>query len=979
MSTPYHAKYFAHDLTRQGGQGLDLLSRSLFDARVDVNPHQIEAALFALRSPLAQGVILADEVGLGKTIEAGLVLCQSWAEQKRRLLVICPASLRKQWALELADKFNLPCRIVDAATCRQAGRNGGATAFATDAVLIVSMHFAAQQASALSQTAWDLVVVDEAHKLRNAYRESNRIGQEIHRLVEGRHKLLLTATPLQNSLLELYGLCWLVDGHIFGDAAAFRSMYANAGSDLEGLRDRLGAFCQRTLRRNVTEFVRYTARHLITRPFTPTEAEQRLYEEVSAYLRRPDSYALPERQRHLITMLVRKVLASSPQALAGTLEKLRDRLLCRRESCLKDAGAAELLIQGETLDDEILDELIEDAEEAAVEQENAETAAGQALAEMAGTQPPASRVDLKKLAAETGELTRFITWARGIGVDTKAKALLKALEIGFAEMAKRGAARKAVVFTESRRTQQFVKAFLEANGHAGRVLSFNGSNKDADTAARYQRWLAENRDSGRATGSFPVDVRTAILDEFATARADILIGTEAAAEGLNLQFCSLVINYDLPWNPQRIEQRIGRCHRYGQEHDVVVINFLNERNEADRRVHELLNEKFHLFEGVFGASDDVLGSLEAGMDFERRVFEIHQRCRTAAEIRAAFARLQAELEAKIQSRLAETRRLLLEHFDADVHSRLRVQFDATRRQLDRVSAQFWTLTKFILAGAAEFAEPLLAFDLHTPPAPGIQPGRYHLIAKGKGAAATDPAIPSGFLYRLGHPLGEHVLAGGKAAATPPAHVTFDLSHHPVRLTLLEALKGQSGWLTLQRLAVDSYAREEYLLFSAVTDAGAPVDQETSEKLFLCAATVADRGAAAPETQARLAADAQRHVEATLAKSLEANSRHFQEARDQLEKWADDQVKGAERELASTKEQIKDLERQARIAPTLKEQEAILNQIASLEKKKRRQRQDIFDVEDAIKAKRDELIAGLQRRLAQHSTVEPLFTIRWEVV
>jgi superfamily II DNA/RNA helicase len=130
-----------------------------------------------------------------------------------------------------------------------------------------------------------------------------------------------------------------------------------------------------------------------------------------------------------------------------------------------------------------------------------------------------------------------------------------------------------------------------------------------------QRWVEKNRDSGRPSGSRAVDVRTALIEHFRD-EASILLATEAAAEGINLQFCSLVVNYDLPWNPQRIEQRVGRCHRYGQQHDVVVINFLNERNEADRRVLELLGEKFSLFNGVFGASDEVLGTIESGVDFE---------------------------------------------------------------------------------------------------------------------------------------------------------------------------------------------------------------------------------------------------------------------------------------------------------------------------------------------------------------------------
>jgi superfamily II DNA/RNA helicase len=177
-------------------------------------------------------------------------------------------------------------------------------------------------------------------------------------------------------------------------------------------------------------------------------------------------------------------------------------------------------------------------------------------------------------------------------------------------MAEMGAAQKAVVFTESRRTQQYLKSFLEANGYSGRILTFNGTNSEPEATAIYQRWVEANRESGRATGSRVVDIRTALIEHFRD-EAQIMIATEAAAEGINLQFCSLVVNYDLPWNPQRIEQRIGRCHRYGQRHDVVVINFLNQRNAADLRVYEILEEKFNLFNGVFGASDEVLGSIES--------------------------------------------------------------------------------------------------------------------------------------------------------------------------------------------------------------------------------------------------------------------------------------------------------------------------------------------------------------------------------
>jgi superfamily II DNA/RNA helicase len=281
-------------------------------------------------------------------------------------------------------------------------------------------------------------------------------------------------------------------------------------------------------------------------------------------------------------------------------------------------------------------------------------------------------------------------------------------------MAATGAGRKALIFTESRRTQDYLKTFLEAHGYRGQVVVFNGTNGGPEATAIYERWVESNRDSGRASGSRAVDVRAALIEHFRD-EAAIMLATEAAAEGINLQFCSLVINYDLPWNPQRIEQRIGRCHRYGQEHDVVVINFLNERNEADRRVLELLAEKFSLFSGVFGASDEVLGTIESGVDFEKRILAICQECRTPEQIEAAFRALQQGMDERIRTRMDDARRLLFEHFDEDVHQRLRLQLADAKAQLDRFGQRFWSVTRFILDNRARFDDDALAFDLDRPP------------------------------------------------------------------------------------------------------------------------------------------------------------------------------------------------------------------------------------------------------------------------
>ena len=959
--TPYHAKYYAYDLTRRAATGMVRLSTALFDAAVDLNPHQIEAALFALQSPLSKGVILADEVGLGKTIEAGIVLCQYWAERRRRLLVICPASLRKQWALEIQEKFNLPTVVLDAKGYREAWREAR-NPLQPGAILILSMNYANALREELRGIKWDLVVIDEAHKLRNAYRPSNKVGQGIRWATEGCRKLLLTATPLQNSLVELYGLTTLIDDCLFGDVNAFRAQYANSGSDLAALRTRLAPFCKRTLRNQVTEYIRYTERRAITLPFRPTDEEQTLYENVSKFLQREDSYALPRRQRHLTALILRKLLASSSKAIAATLDILRQRLetLCD-ERIQSDPEFAEQLVESEDVEGDILDEILSETNGAGDDES------------------PMEPINRRKLWEEIDILQRLVDEARRIGVDTKSQTLLKALEIGFQQMEKIGAARKALIFTESRRTQDYLKGFLETHGYSGQVVVFNGTNSGPEATVIYERWAERNSETGRVSGSRAVDVRTALIEHFRD-DATILLATEAAAEGVNLQFCSLVINYDLPWNPQRIEQRIGRCHRYGQKHDVVVINFLNERNDADRRVLELLTEKFSLFNGVFGASDEVLGSIESGVDFEKRILAIYQECRTPEAIDAAFQALQAELDEQIRTRLDAARRTLFEHFDEDVHQRLRLRLADAQAQLDRVGQRFWSLTHHILAERARFDHTALTFELNRPPREDIPCGHYHLISKSQphaGDGRTEE--PSLFLYRLSHPLGEYVLDEAKALATPAAEVHFDISNHPAKISVVEGLRGEQGYLTLTRLIIDSYEREEYLLFSGFTDSGTTLDQETMEKIFSCSASVIG-AAEIPEFQAkRLAAESELHVRATLNRSLEQNSRHFNEAREKLERWAEDMVLSAEKALTDTKEQIKALRRQARQAATLEEQHQIQEKIQKLERLQRKQRQEIFRVEDEIMEKRDQLIDQLEKRLTQHTSRETLFTIRWAVV
>ncbi|RPI00911.1 MAG: DEAD/DEAH box helicase [Calditrichaeota bacterium] len=948
MSTPFHVKYFAHEISRHHAAGsVQQLTHSLFDACVDLNPHQIEAALFAIQSPLSHGVLLADEVGLGKTIEAGLLLCQYWAERKRKLLVICPASLRRQWSQEMSEKFHLPNTVLDSRLFSSSISTGKGNPFDRDEVFIVSIHFAGAYSARLRTIDWDLVVIDEAHKLRNVYRKNNKLAQAIKWALEDRKKILLTATPLQNSLMELYGLASIIDDYFFGDPDSFRKQYVHPAESHAELRERLAAFSRRTLRNQVTEYIRYTERRAMTLSYTNSDEEQALYEQITEFIRREDSYSLPKAQRHLMTLVLHKILASSRYAVIATLRSMLDRLYA-----LKKHGTAESALQQFLIDEAIEDEYLE--EESAEEAPNDQ-----------------NEIDLVQLQSEINELESLIHQTECVQKDTKADTLIKALEIGFKELRKMQASQKAIIFTESRRTQAFLAELLHKSGYEGKIVLFNGSNDDRLSRSIYEQWVLRNQDAGLISSSRMIDQRTALIDHFRDA-AEILIATEAGAEGINLQFCSLVINYDLPWNPQRIEQRIGRCHRYGQKHDVVVINFLNQRNAADARVYELLDEKFHLFNGVFGASDEILGIFDTEMDFERRILAIYQQCRRPEEIEAAFTVLQREMEAAIQSKMSETRRLLLEHFDYDVHERLRINLDETRDHLDAIGRMFWEVSQFVLADIAEF-DPDHHFELKRSPLPQVRVGRYHLVSK------TKPNIADEFLFRLAHPLGEYVLAAGRQITCKPVQVYFDLSNHPQKISPLEKLKGQQGWLQLMRLSIESFEPEEYLLFVGISDKGKILDQEICRQFFHLRAATGKPVEISERISERLDQNLMILKKEHLEHSSEMNNGYFIQEIEKMDRWSDDVLVGLEKDIDEVRREIRRLSLQARLAHDPLQQHQIQVQLKTMEQEKSRLRRNLFEVEDQMMQKRESLIDKVEKRMHQQHRLEELFTLRWYLV
>lgn len=595
--------------------------------KIDLNPHQIEALMFAVEAVKLGGAILADEVGLGKTIEAGLVMRFLHKSGYRKMLLIIPSSLCRQWQIELYEKFAIEAAIVD----RQNLENYNTEISREFSVVIVSYNFAARNATLLSSVKWDLVIFDEAHKLRNVHKTGSKRAERILQLTGGIPKLMLTATPIQNSLWDLYGLIKFIDSEIFLDKRVFSSRYIR-DKQYDALKFQLRPIVQRTLRSEVADYLPFSSRIGITVDFQLSPQEAALYVAVNNYLKKEILYAVPASNRTLVTIAIRKLLASSSQAVADTFKVLRNRLIVLQETQRVESVDESLDAFFDMFDDDY------EEEEEALQEELFDR----------------EKVN-KFIQNEIDEVDGIISLAENIPQNAKLDALKKALVISFEEQSEQGINKKAVVFTESLRTQAYLFDELSNCGYKGEILLFNGSMNDQTTKEIYRAWRSRHYNlpvAGRG-----IEIKNAIVEAFRD-EYQILLVTDSGSEGLNLQFCNTVINYDLPWNPQRIEQRIGRCHRYGQKQDVMVINLLNTENIADGRVYEILAQKFELFEGVFGASDKAIGLLESGENFEKRILQIYQCCSNKKEFNREFTGLEKELDRNRKNRTLQLRSML---------------------------------------------------------------------------------------------------------------------------------------------------------------------------------------------------------------------------------------------------------------------------------------------------------------------------------
>lgn len=853
-----------------------------------------------------------------------------------------PASLRKQRRSELEEKFFLDSVILDGKIYKEYTKKWIKNPFDQTSIVITSYEFATKHDINVSKIKRDIIVLDEAHKLRNVYKDTNNTtrASKLHAVIKHNKKILLTATPLQNSLLELYWLVSYVDEYAFGNVESFKAQFSKPDRyKLDELKKRLSPIVNRTLRQQVREYIKFTDRISITQNFEPTDIEMKLYEKVSEFLQREDLLSINSKTKHLITLILRKLLASSSRAIAGTLNTMIDRLESKQ-------NLAEFTEETDLLD--TYEESLDDPEEQEELLQN-----------------------LEKYQKEINELKSFAQLASTIKTDTKASALLSALELAFDKLKGLGWNKKALIFTESRRTQDYLMQFLESNGYdRWKIVLFNGSNNSSETKEIYKAWLTKHAWTSKVSWSKESDIRASLVEYFKETW-EIMIATESASEWVNLQFCSLLINYDLPRNPQRIEQRIGRCHRYGQKSDVLVVNFLNTKNYADKRVYELLSEKFDLFNGVFGASDEILWALDDGSNFEQRILRVYQNCRSHEEIDSEFKKIEEEYKDVINATRTDAKKKVLENFDAEVLKRLKDIQAEWINQLDIYQKYFRYLSKIILDKYALFDEEHLAFTLQKNP---------FIPLKDTGTYTLDKSqLDNAYFYRLQSTLWQEVIRAWRENALQPAHIQFNYTTTNPRVSWFKDYVGKKWWLQVDKLIINSFENEEYLLVTALSEDGELLHPDLAKSIFHM--PWENRWAVNIDTSLRehIKKEADNLIQLTYDESLDRNSQSFQEEIMKLDAWEEDKKIWLLKAMDELKEEIQLKRKESLKTNDTNIKVALRNEAMKLEVKQRKMQEEYFKQVKEIEDQKRDLIQEIENKMQAGKAVETLFIIQRSIV
>ena len=895
-------------LLKNSGDDVARISSSLFDSKISLNPHQISAALAFFKNPKKKGMIFADEVGLGKTIEAGLVISQYWYEQKRHILIICPASLIKQWNEELMEKFHLESTILDGKTVKDSSFtwNAGIYITSVNTVYLNKERFGIK---------FDLIVIDEAHKLRNVYKDKGVMAPAIKEIFSGQKKLLLTATPFQNNLQELYGLMLLIDEDIFLDFAVFKEKYINGyANNKESLNSIVSNYVIRTLRKDVVKYINYTKRNVMLANYELLDSEKEIYKRIEELIYSQDMCIVyGTAQLHLIILLLQKLLSSSIYAVRSTLYNIKYRL--------ENGESVDFIFDGKD-DDDITD----------------------------------MSIDGKISDKFVGDIDECVAFIDSVKHDSKLERLKGAIADIYEQFeTDKTRNKKILIFTESKKTQEYL--FWELSSTYDKILLFNGENTGIQINDIYAKWISKHNVNKKIAKN--IAIRRAIVDAFEN-DYEIMIATDAAAEGLNLQFCSVIVNYDLPWNPQKIEQRIGRCHRYGQKNDVIVINMLNDSSNIDKRIYELLSGKLGVFEETFGSSDKILGSTNLSENIEDAIRNIYKSCRSPEEIEKGFEELQNTFKEEIESAIRASENDLDTYFDEEVAKAFDFQYVEATRIVDEMADLFYCIIKQCLPNAIFYYE------------------EYSFINDGIRRTVLAKYDDKAEFCSISSDFGKKILDSVESDNLNEVNVLeLDYSNSGRKIGFLDEVSQRRGYICVSKITYESFETSESLVLTGQFDDGTIIPEDVCHKILKLVCS-ANRGLSTQAFNNQLKLRHDSDVKDRIASISEYNANIFQEELEYIDNWADSMIEKVQLSVKNMRDERKELQMTCDFTNSVEEKAKIQEQIHKLSKKINTSWVELAQLEDEIEDRRYTLINNLKAEKDKSVSVKKLFEVELNI-
>ena len=593
MLTPFQAFYIALKLNSLNDE--DALMPVFSEGNIRVYPYQVAAAVFAMRNPYHKGVILCDEAGMGKSHEAMLIANELWYEGKTKILIAIPnGDLLMQWAEMIEDKYSIPYCIA---------QNSDIADF--DGIVLATNDYIVQNMSEFDKVNWDTVIFEEANVLSSVYQDENTFRRTagskqakiLKEFSKDIFKILLTGTPIEKNIMDLYGLIYFIDEDLLPDADTYMKRYLRRPENYPELAEKVSKYCFRTLRSQAKRYAKIPERRHITLEYEGSEDEKKLYNLINLYIEKLDKKAFPKMDKYDLALMLLGTAASSSAAITQSLKNIIKRL-----------------------------EQMPDAQ------------------------------------TECEEFKVMLTAAKRIKADTKIKLLADALEKLFPYMTKNGANKKAVIFTESVETQKCLYDTLKSKY---KTLVYNGS------------------------GSTDYDVLKQFKND-----GEILISTDIGAKGYNLEEASLVVNYDLLYNTLKMEQRIDRVHRIGQQNDCIVLSFINKGNFADIRKLELVSKRYILTDGVFGVSDSVIGGFADDIGKAIKQLDIRKK----AQVEKDYQNILKENEADNKELVESAEDILFTTFTKEMAEKIKITPQYAEEKGKEINGDLWELVKYFFEG-----------------------------------------------------------------------------------------------------------------------------------------------------------------------------------------------------------------------------------------------------------------------------------------